>query len=80
MGRDSDERRLAVTTAIFDVEFEPDAPSGMPDDPRPVRDVAAKLREFYQSVQEEAIPERFVTLLEQLAEAERKADNANESK
>lgn len=36
--------------------------------------VSAQLREYYQSVQEEAIPERFLQLLERLDMAERQAD------
>lgn len=35
--------------------------------------VSAQLREFYQSVQEEGIPERFLELLERLDMAERQA-------
>ncbi|WP_280113375.1 NepR family anti-sigma factor [Rhizobium sp. PDO1-076] len=35
--------------------------------------VAAQLREYYQSVQEEGIPERFLSLLERLDMAERQA-------
>nr|WP_280950976.1 NepR family anti-sigma factor [Rhizobium sp. TH135] len=35
--------------------------------------VSAQLREYYQSVQEEGIPERFLQLLERLDMAERQA-------
>lgn len=35
--------------------------------------VSAQLREYYQSVQEEGIPERFLQLLERLDVAERQA-------
>lgn len=35
--------------------------------------ISSKLREFYQSVQEEEIPDRFVSLLERLDEAEKTA-------
>jgi Anti-sigma factor NepR len=35
--------------------------------------VSAQLREFYQSVQEEGIPQRFLELLERLDMAERRA-------
>jgi len=35
--------------------------------------VSAQLREYYQSVQEEGIPERFLELLERLDMAERQA-------
>ncbi|WP_244474746.1 MULTISPECIES: NepR family anti-sigma factor [Rhizobium] len=36
--------------------------------------VSAQLREFYQSVQEEGIPQRFLELLERLDMAERRAE------
>ncbi|MDH4415546.1 MAG: NepR family anti-sigma factor [Rhizobium sp.] len=38
--------------------------------------VSAQLREYYQSVQEEGIPERFLALLERLDTAERQASEA----
>lgn len=39
--------------------------------------VSVQLREYYQSVQEEVIPERFLELLERLDVAERQADEGN---
>ncbi len=42
--------------------------------------VSAQLREYYQSVQEEGIPERFLQLLEQLDMAERQASEATRIK
>lgn len=39
--------------------------------------VSAQLREYYQSVQEEGIPERFLQLLERLDLAERQAREDN---
>ncbi|MGV8937250.1 MAG: NepR family anti-sigma factor [Allorhizobium sp.] len=38
--------------------------------------VSEKLRHFYQSVQEEGIPDRFLTLLDRLGEVEREASKA----
>lgn len=37
--------------------------------------ISSRLREFYNSVQEEAIPERLLSLLERLEVAERQADS-----
>jgi hypothetical protein len=42
--------------------------------------VSAQLREFYQSVQEEGIPERFLELLERLDMAERRAEEVNQNR
>lgn len=42
--------------------------------------VAAQLREYYQSVQEEGIPERFLSLLERLDMAERQAGDGRRIK
>lgn len=42
--------------------------------------VSAQLREYYQSVQEEGIPERFLQLLERLDMAERQAGEDNRIK
>ncbi|WP_303619490.1 NepR family anti-sigma factor [Mariluticola halotolerans] len=39
----------------------------------PNSQISQKLRELYSSVQEEAIPDRFLDLLEQLDEAEKAA-------
>ncbi|MGG7519753.1 NepR family anti-sigma factor [Allorhizobium undicola] len=50
------------------------APSG------PQQTISAQLRHFYNSVQEEGIPDRFVELLERLDDAEKRAGKANDSK
>ena len=42
--------------------------------------VSAQLREYYQSVQEEGIPDRFLQLLEQLDVAERQAKESTRIK
>ena len=42
--------------------------------------VSAQLREFYQSVQEEGIPQRFLELLERLDMAERRAEESNHNR
>ncbi|MBU0738109.1 MAG: NepR family anti-sigma factor [Allorhizobium sp.] len=42
--------------------------------------VSAQLREYYQSVQEEGIPDRFLQLLEQLDVAERQASESTRIK
>lgn len=42
--------------------------------------VSAQLREYYQSVQEEGIPDRFLQLLERLDMAERQAGEDNRIK
>lgn len=47
--------------------------SGVDGDPNAC--VSEKLRHFYQSVQEEGIPDRFLTLLDRLAEVERQASS-----
>ena len=38
--------------------------------------IATQLRQLYQSVQDEAIPDRFLSLLEKLDEAEKQADQS----
>ncbi|MBA3043029.1 MAG: hypothetical protein FP819_25320 [Rhizobiaceae bacterium] len=38
--------------------------------------IATQLRQLYQSVQDEAIPDRFLSLLEKLDQAEQQADQA----
>ena len=38
--------------------------------------IAAQLRQLYQSVQDEAIPDRFLSLLEKLDRAEQQADES----
>lgn len=42
--------------------------------------VSAQLREYYQSVQEEGIPDRFLQLLEQLDVVERQASESTRIK
>ena len=42
--------------------------------------VSAQLREYYQSVEEEGIPDRFLQLLERLDMAERQAGEDNRIK
>lgn len=55
-------------------------PGGLPAgrvQARPSHDhITQKLREFYDQVQDEAIPDKFLDLLERLDEAERKAADA----
>lgn len=49
--------------------------------PDPNRIISQKLRALYNSVEQEGIPDRFVSLLEQLDDAERrqkKADTGND--
>jgi hypothetical protein len=41
--------------------------------PQPNASISRKLREFYDAVQEEGIPDRFLELLERLDEAEKNA-------
>jgi hypothetical protein len=52
----------------------PDAPLTSADFPVPGHDhITQKLRELYETVQDEGIPDKFLDLLERLDEAERKA-------
>lgn len=44
----------------------------------PTGEIARKLRAFYDSVQEQTIPDRFLSLLEQLDEAEKNAGNTEQ--
>ncbi|WP_246659296.1 NepR family anti-sigma factor [Rhizobium sp. FY34] len=44
---------------------------------QPNSSISRKLREFYDAVQEEGIPDRFMDLLERLEEAEKKANSVN---
>jgi len=37
--------------------------------------ITAKLKSLYESIQNEAIPDRFIDMLEKLEEAERRADS-----
>ncbi len=41
----------------------------------PNASISRKLREFYDAVQEEGIPDRFLDLLEKLEDAERNANS-----
>lgn len=43
----------------------------------PNASISRKLREFYDAVQEEGIPDRFLDLLEKLDEAERNTNSVN---
>lgn len=43
----------------------------------PNASISRKLREFYDAVQEEGIPDRFMDLLERLEEAEKKSKSVN---
>lgn len=45
--------------------------------PTPFGEIPKKLKEYYDSLQEEAIPARFIDLLERLDHAERSALNAS---
>ncbi len=48
-----------------------------PGNSLPNASISRKLREFYDAVQEEAIPDRFLELLERLEEAEKQAKSVN---
>jgi hypothetical protein len=43
------------------------------DVPSPFGEIPRRLRQYYESLQEEAIPDKFLALLERLDEAERVA-------
>ncbi|MCO5731777.1 NepR family anti-sigma factor [Rhizobium sp. SSA_523] len=43
----------------------------------PNASISRKLREFYDAVQEEGIPDRFLDLLERLEEAEKNSKSVN---
>jgi hypothetical protein len=60
----SDETRNKQDMTISHNEIKP---GSMP----PNASISRKLREFYDAVQEEGIPDRFLDLLEKLDEAER---------
>ncbi len=45
----------------------------------PTSDIGAKLRALYGAVQDEGIPERLLSLLEKLDQAEQKANAADKS-
>lgn len=42
--------------------------------------IAEQLRQFYRAVQDEAIPDRFLSLLEKLDQAEKNADHTTRVK
>jgi hypothetical protein len=48
--------------------------------PGPIGEIPRKLREYYDSLQQEAIPDRFMDLLERLDMAERMALQSNSVK
>ena len=48
-----------------------------PDLPGPFGEIPKKLKEYYNSLQDEAIPDRFLDLLERLDQAERAAVGAS---
>lgn len=53
-----------------------DRVTGLGAHDEPTGEIARKLRAFYDSVQEQTIPDRFLNLLEQLDEAEKNAGKA----
>lgn len=53
------------------------AKSVRPGTTLPNASISRKLREFYDAVQEEGIPDRFLELLERLEEAEKRAKSVN---
>ena len=55
-------------------QISPARPRRTDDGLGPNSDIGARLRALYISVQDEAIPDRLLDLLEQLENAERKAD------
>lgn len=61
---------------ITNVDNPGPAPSGPPRDNDINSQISGKLRELYDSVREEAIPDRFLDLLEKLDEAEQKSKPA----
>ncbi len=64
----SDETRNKSDMNISNHEIKP---GSMP----PNASISRKLREFYDAVQEEGIPDRFLDLLEKLEEAERNTNS-----
>lgn len=64
----SDETRKKQDMTISHHEIKP---GSMP----PNASISRKLREFYDAVQEEGIPDRFMDLLEKLDEAERSSNS-----
>jgi hypothetical protein len=67
---DDDNRKKDEMTAIQNKELRPGA---VP----PNASISRKLREFYNAVQEEGIPDRFLDLLERLEQAEKNAKSVN---
>jgi hypothetical protein len=65
MSEDETRKKEKMTTAQSD-NFRPGAM-------QPNASISRKLREFYDAVQEEGIPDRFLELLERLEEAEKNA-------
>lgn len=67
MSEDETRKKEKMTTAQSD-NFRPGAM-------QPNASISRKLREFYDAVQEEGIPDRFLELLERLEEAEKNANS-----
>ncbi len=67
---DDDDRKKGKMTTIQPHEVKPGA---MP----PNASISRKLREFYDAVQEEGIPDRFLELLERLDQAEKNAKSVS---
>ncbi len=53
------------------------SPELRPGSVQPNASISRKLREFYDAVQEEGIPDRFMELLERLDQAEKNAKSVN---
>ena len=65
-----DNRKKDEMTTIHPDEIRPGAV-------QPNASISRKLREFYDAVQEEGIPDRFLELLERLDQAEQAAKSVN---
>lgn len=70
MSDDDDNRKKDEMTTIQSHQIRPGA---VP----PNATISRKLREFYDAVQEEGIPDRFLELLERLEQAEKNAKPVN---
>lgn len=70
MNDEDDNRKKDEMTTIQSQEVRPGA---VP----PNASISRKLREFYDAVQEEGIPDRFLELLERLEQAEKSAKPVN---
>ncbi|MBP1842567.1 hypothetical protein J2046_000821 [Rhizobium petrolearium] len=70
MSDEDDNRKKDEMTTIQSQEVRPGA---VP----PNASISRKLREFYDAVQEEGIPDRFLELLERLEQAEKSAKPVN---